>query len=75
MEAAEGRSGFIGQQAQARRRRSCALFADEMRRFLESEAVRREFWKALAENAIEIQAEIRLKPDEDGEPKPEVTAR
>lgn len=52
------------------------VFSDEVRRFLESEAVRREFWKALSSMAIEVNAEIRLKPAEGGgDPKPEVKAK
>jgi hypothetical protein len=67
-------SGFIGQQAQSAKEEILRLFAEEMRRFMESESVKREFWKALAENTIEIRAEIRVKPDEHGEPKPQVAA-
>ncbi|HYG70039.1 MAG TPA: hypothetical protein VD838_20355, partial [Anaeromyxobacteraceae bacterium] len=51
------------------------VFSDEVRRFLESEGVRREFWKALSSMAIEIRAEIRVKPAaEGGAPRPEVRA-
>ena len=67
-------SAFIGQQAQSAKEEILRLFAEELRRFLESESVRGEFWKALSGNSIEIRAEIRIKPDEHGEPKPEVSA-
>ncbi len=67
-------AGFLGQQAQSAKDEVLRLFADEVRRFLESEAVRREFWKALSENAIEIRAEIRFRPEKDGKPHPEVAA-
>jgi hypothetical protein len=51
------------------------VFSDEVRRFLESEAVRREFWKVLSSMAIEVNAEIRLKPSgAGGDPAPEVKA-
>jgi len=55
--------GFLGQQAQGAKDEILRLFADEVRRFLESEAVRKEFWRALTGNAIEIRAEIRFRPD------------
>ncbi len=51
------------------------VFSDEVRRFLESESVRREFWKALSSMAIEVNAEIRVKPSEgDAPPRPHVKA-
>jgi len=67
-------AAFIGQQAQSAKEEILRLFADEIRRFLESESVRREFWKGISQSAIEIHAEIRFKPDENGAPKPEVSA-
>jgi hypothetical protein len=66
--------GFIGQQAQGAKGEVLRLFSDEVRRFLESDVVRREFWRALTENTIEIRAEVRFRPDSAGEPKPEVAA-
>jgi hypothetical protein len=68
-------AAFLGQQAQSAKDEILRLFADEVRRFLESESVRREFWRALSENAIEIHAEIRFRPDRDGTPRPAVTAQ
>lgn len=66
---------FIGQQAQGAKGEVLRVFSDEVRRFLESEAVRREFLKALSSMAIEVKAEIRLKPSaEGGTPRPEVRA-
>ncbi len=68
-------AGFIGQQATSAKDELLRLFGDEIRRFLESESVRREFWKELSGSTIEIHAEIRLRPSEgDGAPTPEVTA-
>jgi hypothetical protein len=64
--------GFVGQQAQGAKEEVLRVFADEFRRFLESETVRTEFWKALAENTIEIRAEIRVRPDAGGKPRPAV---
>jgi hypothetical protein len=67
-------AAFLGTQAQSAKDEILRLFADEVRRFLESESVRREFWKALSENAVEIRAEIRFRPEKDGTPRPEVRA-
>jgi hypothetical protein len=68
-------AAFIGQQATSAKDELLRLFADEIRRFLENESVRREFWKELANSTVEIHAEIRLRPSSgDGPPRPEVTA-
>ncbi len=67
-------AAFIGQQATSAKDELLRLFADEIRRFLESESVRREFWKALSGSTVEIRAEIRLRPDGEGPPRPEVSA-
>jgi hypothetical protein len=69
-------ANFIGQQAQSAKDEILRLFSDEIRRFLESESIRRDFLKALTENSIEIRAEIRFRPnsDEAGVPRPEVSA-
>jgi hypothetical protein len=66
--------GFIGQQAAGAKDEILRLFSDEVRRFLESEAVRKEFWRALTENTIEIRADIRFRPDAEGKPRPKVHA-
>lgn len=65
---------FIGQQARGAKDEILRLFGEEVRRFLESEPVRREFWKALGEATIEIRAEIRVRPDGAEVPRPEVRA-
>jgi hypothetical protein len=64
--------GFIGQQAQGAKDEILRVFADEVRRFLDSELVRKEFWKALGENTIELRAEIRLRPNAQGNPEPKI---
>ncbi len=64
---------FVGQQAQSAKDEVLRMFAEEIRRFLESDSVRSEFWKALAENAIEIRAEIRVRPDAQGKMRPTVS--
>jgi hypothetical protein len=66
--------GFIGQQAVGAKDEVLRLFSDEVRRFLESDAVRREFWRALTENTIELRAEIRFRPDAEGKPRAKVAA-
>jgi hypothetical protein len=66
--------GFIGQQAQGARDEVLRVLSDEIRRFLESDVVRRELGKALSAMAIEINAEIRFKPADGGGARPEVRA-
>ncbi len=69
--------GFVGQQAQSAKDEILRAIGDEIRRFLQSDLVRREFLKALAENTIEVKMEIRLRPEAGGHHRPEVkgTAR
>lgn len=64
--------GFVGQQAQSAKDEILRALGDEIRRFLRSEAVRREFVKALSDHAIEVKMEIRLRPDAEGVPRAEV---
>jgi hypothetical protein len=66
--------GFVGQQAQAAKDEVLRVLADEIRRFLQSETVRRELSKVLESMAVEVHAEIRLKPVEGGPARPEVKA-
>jgi hypothetical protein len=66
---------FIGSQAAAAKDEILRVFSDEVRRFLESDALRREFLTALSAMAIEVKAEIRLKPTDEGMPRPEVKAQ
>jgi hypothetical protein len=66
--------GFLGQQAHGAKDEILRVLSDEIRRFLESEAVRRELGRALASMAVEVHAEIRLRPVDDGPPRPEIKA-
>ena len=66
--------GYLGTQASGAKDEVLRIFSDEVRRFFESEAVRREFVKALGSVVIEVKAEIRVKPNEAGELAPEVKA-
>src|SRR5512135_3643556 len=69
--------GFVGQQAQGAKDEILRVFSAEFRRFLESEPVRKEFWKGLADNTIEVEVRIRFRPDAAGSPRPsgEASAR
>lgn len=42
------------------------VVSEEIRRFLQSEKLREEFLKLIAGMTVEVKAEIRLKPNEDG---------
>jgi hypothetical protein len=66
--------GFVGQQAQGAKDEILRVFAGEIRRFLESDSVKKEFWKALTDNTIELEMRIRFRPDAAGQPKPSVEA-
>ncbi len=66
--------GFIGQQASSAKDEILRVLSEEIRRFLESDAVRRELGKALESMTVEIHAEIRLRRDEGGAVRPEVKA-
>ncbi len=64
---------FVGQQAQSAKDEILRALGDEIRRFLQSELVRREFLKALEQSTVEVKMEIRLRPDTEGTPRPHVT--
>ncbi len=66
--------GFVGQQAQSAKDEILRVFAGEIRRFLESESLKKEFWKGLGENTIELEMRIRFRPDAAGDRKPSVEA-
>jgi hypothetical protein len=66
--------GYLGQTASGAKDEVLRVFSEEVRRFFESEAVRREVTRALTSMVVEVKAEIRVRPDESGEPKPEVKA-
>ena len=66
--------GFVGQQAQGAKEEVLRVFAGEIRRFLESDSVRKEFWRGLTDKTIELEVKIRFRPDAAGEPKPAVEA-
>jgi hypothetical protein len=65
---------YVGSQAASAKGEILRIVSDEVRKFFESEALRREFVKALSSLAVEIHAEIRVKDAGDGKPRPEVRA-
>lgn len=60
--------GFILSQAKDTKDDIGRVVSEEIRRFLQSEKLREEFLKAMAGMTVEVKAEIRLKPNEDGGP-------
>jgi len=66
--------GYLGQTASGAKDEVLRVFSDEVRRFFESEAVRREVIRTLSSMVVEVKAEIRVRPDEKGEPRPDVKA-
>jgi hypothetical protein len=57
---------FLLAQADKTRGEVTRVVTQEVRRFLESETLRREIWKLLTSVTLEVSAEVRLKPT--GEP-------
>ena len=58
--------GFLLSQADKTRTEVARVVTQEMRRFLESDTLRREMWKLLTSVTLEVNASIQLKPS--GEP-------
>lgn len=58
--------GFLLSQAEKTRTEVARVVTQEVRRFLESETLRREIWKVLTGVTLEVNATIQLKPG--GEP-------
>jgi hypothetical protein len=66
--------GFIGQQAQSAKDEVLRVLSDEIRHFLQSDAVRRELGRVLEGMSVEVHAEIRLRRADDGSTRPQVSA-
>lgn len=66
--------GYMLSQAQGAKDEIMRIFSEEVRRFLESETVRRELLKALTSMAIEVKAEVRLKETRSGQVVPSIQA-
>lgn len=67
--------GYILSQAEKTKDDIGRVVSDEIRRFLQSEKLREEFLKLMTGMTVEVKAEIRLKPSDDGEStgEPQVT--
>ena len=59
--------GFLLAQADKTRSEVARVVTQEVRRFLESETLRREIWKLLTSVTLEVNATVQLKPS--GEPQ------
>jgi hypothetical protein len=64
--------GYIAGQAGSAKDEIVRVVNEEVRKFFESEALRREFLRLLSSMSIEVHAEIRLKPDHHGKVGPHV---
>jgi hypothetical protein len=64
--------GYITAQAGGAKDEIVRVVTEEVRKFFESEALRREFLRALSSMSIEVHAEVRLKPAKGGSVEPEV---
>lgn len=65
--------GFITAQATSAKDEIVRVVSEEVRRFFESEALRREFLRVVSSMSIEVHAEVRLKPtSRGGHVQPEV---
>jgi hypothetical protein len=64
--------GYIAGQAGSAKDEIVRVVSEEVRKFFESEALRREFLRVLSSMSIEVHAEIRLKPDVHGRVGPHV---
>ena len=66
--------GYVVGQAGGAKDEIVRVVTEEVRKFFESEALRREFLRVLSSMSIEVQAEIRLKPARGGKVEPKVEA-
>ncbi len=63
---------YVTSQASGAKDEIVRVVGEEVRKFFESEALRREFLRVLSSMSIELHAEIRLKPAKAGRVEPEV---
>jgi hypothetical protein len=64
--------GYVVAQAGSAKDEVLRVVNDEIRKFFQSEALRREFLRLISSMSIEVQAEIRLKPARGGQVHPKV---
>ena len=65
-------AAYVTTQASSARDEIVRVVSDEVRKFFESEALRREFLRLLGSMSVEVRAEINFKPSEAGRLTPEV---
>jgi hypothetical protein len=65
-------AGYVTAQATGAKDEIVRVISEEVRKFFESPALRREFLRVLSSMSIEVHAEIRLKPSKGGQVDPEV---
>jgi len=64
--------GYIAGQAGSAKDEIVRVVTEEVRKFFESEALRREFLRVMSSMSIEVHAEVRLKPSRGGKVESEV---
>ena len=64
--------GYVVGQAGSAKDEVLRVVSDEVRRFFQSEALRREFLRLVSSMSIEVHAEVRLKPARGGNVHPKV---
>lgn len=62
--------GYIAGQAGSAKDEIVRVVSEEVRKFFESEALRREFLRLISSMSIEVRAEISLKPSRQGKVEP-----
>jgi len=67
--------GFLLSQAEKTRTEVARVVTQEVRRFLESETLRREIWKLLTGVTVEVNASIQLKPGGESSVKAKVKTK
>jgi hypothetical protein len=64
--------GYVTSQATGAKDEIVRVISEEVKKFFESPALRREFLRVLSSMSVEVHAEIRLKPAKGGQVEPEV---
>ena len=64
--------GYVVSQAGGAKDEIVRVVSEEVRKFFESDSLRREFLRLISSMSIEVQAEIRLKPARGGKLEPKV---
>jgi hypothetical protein len=64
--------GYVVSQAGSAKDEFLRVVSEEVRGFFQSDALRREFLRALTSMSIEVRAEVRLKPSRSGDVRPDL---